>query len=247
MKTMPMFLLILLLLSACGQSGQTAQPEQTATPTFALPVIVVYTKTPVPVFTPSITPTPTLMRVASPLPEIKLIKADPQDLLLAINDLPLAGKYYLPNAGLSRLSNREIIQSLGAEKAQEYINETGRVDGWTVNYKRGSNTVSSPEEVVDSVVVYETVEGAQSSIEKYWNLNRSPDFRQILGYPTVGDLSLAISLTKGNRVQYVYYFSYSNYVHTLELKGIESGVTLDLVKQLADKLLARLVSVQFEE
>jgi len=247
MKRMPMFLLILLLISACGQSGQTVQPEQTAIPTFVLPKIVAYTKTLVPALTPSITPTPTLMKAGSPIPDIKLILTDPLDLLLEINDLPLAGNYYLPNAGLSPLRNSEILQNLGAEKGEEYINETGRVDGWIVSFQRGSNTASLPEEVKDSVVFYESVEGAQLSIEKYWNLNRSPDIRQILGPPTVGDLSLAFSLTKGNRVEYVYYFSYRNYVHTLELKGIESGVTLDLVEQLAGKLFAKLVSVQFQE
>ena len=133
------------------------------------------------------------------------------------------------------------------EKGEEYINATGRVDGWIVIYERGSKTVSVPDEVIDTVVIYETLEGAQLSINEYWNLNRSPDIRKILNPPAVGDLSLALSLVKGNRVEYAYFFSFRNVVHILEIKGLESEVTLDLVEQLANKLLARLVSVQFQE
>lgn len=234
MRATIVFLLIVFFLSACTPSGgveDVAQPTPTR-PKITVPMIVLVS--------PTVTLAPTATVVPSATPDLRIVTADPKEFLLSVYDLPIGGKYYLPKKGLTPVRNVEIIQSMGSEKGEQFINETGRLDGWTVRYQRGAGNRPLPELIVDTVVMYQTTEGAQLSIEKYATLNLSPDIRKILSPPLTGDLSLALSLTKGRTVEQYYYFSYRNYVHKLEVRGLQSEVTLELVGQLAGVLLNKL-------
>lgn len=232
MKILPAFLLILFLLSACIPSEQPAPPTPPQTQ-IAIPTIILVSPTP--------TLIPTATTIPSATPDLRVITADPKEFLLSVYDLPLVGKYYLPKGGLSPLRNSEIIQSLGAKRGEEFIDETGRVDGWVVLYKRGASTRPVPKEIVDTVVMYQTAEGARLSIEKYWDTGLPPDIRTVLSPPLTGDLSLALSLTKRNAAEFYYYFSYRNFVHRLEVRGLEKEVTMKFVEQLAGVLLDKMV------
>ena len=234
MRATIVFLLIVVFLSACTPPGvveEVAQPTPTR-PKIFVPTIVLVS--------PTVTLVPTATLVPSATPDLRIGTTDPKEFLLSVYDLPIGGKYYLPKNGLTPLRNREVIQSMGAEKGEQFINETGRLDGWTVRYQRGASNLPLPEQIVDTVVMYQTTEGAQLSIENYATLNLSPAIRKILSPPLTGDLSLALSLTRGSTVEQYYYFSYRNYVHRLEVRGLQSEVTLELVGQLAGVLLDKL-------
>ncbi len=227
---------LVMFVSACAPSEQAIQTAlaktQEAAPT--------NTSTAVP---PTKTPTATV--TPSPTPDVRVITADPKEFLLDADDLPREGKYYLPNANWKTPHrNSEILNAWGAEKGGKYINETGRVDGWIVAYKRGSSKVPLPDEVYDNVVLYQTAKGAQYSITKYGDTNLSPDFVEIQSPPAVGDLSRAFLLKKGNTSEYLYYFSYRNYLHVLDIYGLESEVNPKFVEQIAKKLLAKLEDAQ---
>jgi hypothetical protein len=233
MKTIPFFCLIAYLLFACA-------PLEQATPTTTVPVRPALTFIGAP---PTETQAPTATPLPTSTPDLSVITADPEIFLLAPEDLPIVGKYNLPKGGLSPYRNSEIIQRLGTEKGEAYIQETGRLDGWTVIYERGVRVQTIPQVITDNVSMFQTIEGAQLSIKNDVG-NLSTNYREILLPNTTGDFSRGFSYSRNNSVNIVYYFSYKNYVHVLEFSGSENEVTLGFVDEIANKLLEKLVNAQ---
>lgn len=234
MKTILSFFLIAFLLFAC------APPEQVE-PTTTGPARPALTSIGAP---PTETQAPTATPIPTSTPDLSIITGDPKNFLLELEDLPIVGKYYLPKDGLSPYRNSEIIQRLGTEKGEKYIQETSRLDGWIVTYERGVRIQTIPQVIIDNISTFQTIEGAQLSINNDVG-TLSSNYKEIVLPGTLGDFSRGFSYSRNNSVNYVYYFSYKNYVHILEFRGTENEVTLGFVDEIANKLLDKLVIARF--
>jgi hypothetical protein len=223
---------LLLVLSACAPSTeavQTAIAETQLAAATGTPIPP--TKTPAPTATSTIVPTPT--------PDVRVLKIDPQELMLSLADLPPEGKYTLPGTGwIGVLHNQQILIEWGAEEGGKYINATGRVDGWWIAFKRNSSKAAVPSEVYDNVVLYQTVPGAQLSLAKY-SARGFDSSQEVEDPPQVGDGSRAFVTRKGNLIWYDFYFSYRNIQHVIELYGLESQATAAFAVKVANVLLEK--------
>jgi hypothetical protein len=236
MKTILSFFFIAFLLFAC------APPEQVE-PTTTEPARPALTSIGAPP-TETQAPTATATPIPTSTPDLSTITVDPKNFLLEFEDLPIVGKYYLPKDGLSPYRNSEIIQRLGTEKGEKYIQVTGRLDGWIVTYERGVRIQTIPQVIIDNISMFQTIEGAQLSINNDVG-TLSSNYKEIVLPGTLGDFSRGFSYSRNNLVNYVYFFSYKNYVHILEFRGTENEVTLGFVDDIANKLLDKLVIARF--
>jgi len=205
------------------------------------------TATQLPTDTPSptatATATATITPSPSPTPDLRLIDLDPRKLLLQKTDLPPEGKYFLPNElWTSPLTNAEIVAEWTVEEGQAYLAETGRIDGWSIDYKRGTNGVIMPEEIHDNVVIYSSVEGAQIVITKYDNRTVTESNFIEIDVPKVGDITRAFKWQETNsggatRVAIKIAFTYRNVYHYVQVWGWEKEVSLDFAIRTATKLV----------
>jgi len=230
-----LFLIFVIFIAGC-------QPSETVVQTAIAQTQVAFpTATQIPTDTPM--PTSTATIIPSPTPDIRLIDIDPRKLLLQTSDLPNEGKYYLPGEGwTSPLLNSEIISSWTVEKGEAYLAETGRIDGWFVNYKRGSSNVILPEEFYDNVVIYSKIEGSQIVVTKYGDRYITEDSFNEIDTPQVGDLTRAFKKSETNssgetRVWIKLIFSYRNVFHDVTVWGWEKEVSLDYAVSVANKLV----------
>jgi len=115
------------------------------------------TTIPEPSATSEPTATPTLTPSPSPTPDVRVIDADPQDMFLALSELPLEGKYYLGSMTPNR--NSEVIAFRGIEAGTKYIEETGRIDGWIVEFLRGTRLARVPEYVDLNPIIFLHADG----------------------------------------------------------------------------------------
>lgn len=231
-----------------------ANPTTTSTP---LPTATA-TETPTATATPTVTPTPTATATPtdtpSPTPDLRVIDADPQNFMLKANDLPKEAKYYLPNSSwISPHRNSEIVSGWGVDKGREYLEKTGRVDGWVVTYKRGSNTVIAPEEIYDNPVLFRTAEGARLLLTKYSNcVNSESGYTPLKTDLIIGDMTNVCVWHKmqssgENRVEILVEFSYRNVAHTVGGWGWEKEVEVDYIANVARILLAKLEAAPLSE
>ena len=96
--------------------------------------------------------------------------------MLEKDDLPKDAKYYLPGPSWkSPHRNSEIISGWGKEKGQEYLEKTGRIDGWVVYYARGTSTVRAPEQIYPNIIQYEHCEGALITITEFSLASRNAE------------------------------------------------------------------------
>jgi hypothetical protein len=245
-------LIVVLFVSGCQPSEtaiqtalaqtQAANPTSTFTP---IPSTETPTTTPTATSTATSTETPTI--TPSPTPDLRVIQLDPKEFLLQKLDLPLDAKYYLPGPGWTDpVTNEEIVGGWTVEKGRAYLAETGRINGWEIDYKRGSNIVIAPEEIYNEAVLFKTTAGAQIVITKY-------DDRYITEYgytevpnpPEIGDTTRVFIYKKMQssgeyRIWYEIDFSYLNYVQVVTGYGWEHEVKPEYVENIARILLAKL-------
>ena len=231
------YVLALLLISffaGCQPSKQVIQTDgvqtRTATPT--------YTITPQPTFTSTLM----LVPIPSSTPDVRVIKTDIRKFLLQQTDLPLEGRYYLPSSSSSSPHhNYEIIQDVGQAFGDQYINETGRMDGWYANYARGGGDSSLPVEILNSVVAFGSVEGARVYMERYVQ-----GFNLAAGYVTmetdleIGDSTAVFEKKDGETVNYVIEFSCRNFIQRIVGIGLKADADKKLIVDIAYLLLNRL-------
>jgi hypothetical protein len=183
----------------------------------------------------------------------RIIDADPSAFLLRPEDLPAQAGYYLPGSGYSgAYHNEEVLSGWGLERGQLYLERTGRVDGYWVDYVRGGEAAAAPEEFFCNVVEFETVEGAQLSLNEY-NLvalavpgNAHWDF---VDRPTIelGDENIILSTREvqpdgGSKIWYRIEFSYRNFVGVVAGWGREEEVRHEFVEAAARTLLEKMES-----
>jgi hypothetical protein len=241
MKSMYCFLLFVLLFStlvACKPSEaaiqealaqtQTAQTTNTFTPE------PTSTHTPEPTLTPTFTPT------VSPTPDTRVITVDSKELMLEKDDLPSEAKYYLPNyTWISPHHNSEIVSAWGVEEGTIYLQETGRIDGWWVDYLRGTNTVRAPEEIYQNIIQYESAEGAYLTLTEYNTRGDDPDYSLMDLNLSIGDVTFVyywkeMQSSGEYRVKYAIESQYRNYVSIIVGWGWEKEFDLDYVIQIAE-------------
>jgi hypothetical protein len=237
-KILTLTLVIIVFLILGCQPSQSAISTAIAQTQVANPTL---TNTPLPTPTPTLTPTFTPS--PSPTPDLRVIKAEPKEFLLTAKDLPAEGKYYLPAAGwISPHHNIEIIQDMGAEKGKAYINETGRIDGWWVYYRRGTKRVLLPFEVYDNVIMYQSASGAEIFLNKYEGDNMlSGGFIELESAIKIGENSRTFVKKKDGNINYNITFSYRNYVHRISGYGLEAEVDSEFVENVANLLLKKLI------
>ncbi len=250
MKRFLALLVAVFVLTACSpavpSSGaiqtaiqQTSLAQPTLTETVKPSVVPTETQTPSPAPTqtsaPSLTPTVT--------PDIRILDIDPQKYLCVKNDLPVEGNYYIPNQEwMSIHTNEEVVSGWTVEKGKEYINRTGRIVGWFVNFNRGTRAVYMPQEVYCSVVIYKTIEGARLLTKDYSRPNMYPnDWKMVDKTIDFGDTSyVAISktMTSGGDYEVIYNieFTFRNVAVETWGFGLEKDVTHEFVENVARKL-----------
>jgi len=136
-----------LLLAACGASPTPQVIVVTATPNPA-------TSTPMATATPTEVPTltPTATFTPEPTPDMRVVDKNPHDLILSTDELPPDGRFYLVSESPGR--NSEMISGWGADEGARYLEESGRIDGWSKDYLRGTRTVRVPDYLGLNVVIY---------------------------------------------------------------------------------------------
>jgi len=208
------------------------------------------TNTPEPSLTPTEIPTSTPTITATP--DERIIEIGPEEFLLEKEDLPSEAKYYIPNsAWKSPHRNSEIISGWGTEKGQEYLEKTGRIDGWVIYFARGTSTVRAPEQVYHNIIQYETAEGAQLAMNM-----ESPyvtvEFDIVNDSYDLGDITIISKYREMQpsgeyRIQYLVETTYRNYQSRVGGWGWEKEFDLDYVIQIAEIALAKLETAPLVE
>jgi len=199
-----LFVLVLLIV-ACSPSPEAIQEaiaqtqaaevtnNNTPEPTFTFTLEPTFTSTATNTFTPTLTQTLTST------PDTRVITIDSKELMLTKEDLPPEAKYYLPNSGwISPHHNSEIISGWGVEEGAKYLEETGRIDGWWVYYRRGTSTVRAPEQIYQNIIQYKTAEGAYFTFSNYSFDTNNPDFSL---FNTDVDVDTVLKVKRKNRTE----------------------------------------------
>jgi hypothetical protein len=223
-------------------------PTDTQVPVFTSIPTSLASDTPLPSETPTAIPSPT------PTPDLRVITESADKFLLQDEDLPRAGKYYLAGADwINRHSNTEIISSWGSEEGSEYIENTGRIDGWSVYYSRGTSNVIAPEEIFHNITQYQTFEGAQLTVSDYNYIARGEaEWELIKEEVDIGDMSIAMTFkemqSNGKFKVHIYIkTAYRNYVSNVAGSGAEDEVTLDYMISIARIVLDKLETAPLSE
>lgn len=176
----------------------------------------------------------------APTADLRIVKADSPLLLMNVTDLPREGKYtVLGTDWTGEVNNQAVLDAWGAEEGGKYIDETGRLDGWWIQFNRTASGAALPSAVYDSVAVYKTVAGARLSVQKY-AAHGMQTYTEVQGLQQIGDGARAFALKKGANLDYVLYFSYRNLQHVIETTGPENEATPAFAAQTAMAVLARM-------
>lgn len=261
-----MILVLALSLSACGVSSieeladtavaqtKTARlPKSTKSPTStkqggaeAIPE----TKEPPQDETLVITPSPTATQ--TPTPDVRVIKSTPRSFLLDRSDLPEEANYYIPSSNwISPQRNYEVIYELGELLGREYIERTGRLDGWWVIYRRGTSRVLAPAEVYHNIVMYQDAGGARLTVKEYNLGTREDRFEYLDLGQDLGDVSVVMfygTVDTGGRRQVTYRIetAYRNYVSVIMVTGQENDTDYEFAETIAWKILQKLEQADVE-
>lgn len=178
----------------------------------------------------------------APTPDLQVLGRNAPLLLLNVADLPSEGKYLLPvPSGSGEVDNQSVLDSWGADDGGRYISQTGRVDGWWIQFNRTAVAATLPLQVYDSIVLYQTSDGARLSVRTYAN-HGMQDYTEVQGITQVGDGARAFVLNRNGTVDCLLYFSYRNFQHVVEILGSETEATPAFAIGLAQTLLQKLKS-----
>jgi hypothetical protein len=242
--------IIIIGLIGCAPSDQLIQEAlantQTAMATNTNTPEPTSTNTPVPTLTPTPTSTPTEVPTLTPTPDVRVITIDSKEFLLAKSDLPIDAKYFLPNeTWISPHHNSEVISGWGNEEGLDYLDKTGRIDGWWVVYKKGVNTVRAPEEIYHNIIQYKTAEGAFLTVTQYQISSRIPEFKIIDDNYPLGDKSV-ITMRKEMqpsgeyRVNIRIETAFRNYTSVVDGWGWEKEFDQTFVISVAETIIKKL-------
>lgn len=239
-----------MFLVACSPSEEALQvalaQTQTAMVTNTNTPEPTSTFTPEPTFTSTFTPTNTPTLTSTP--DFRVIIMDSKELMLAKEDLPPEAKYYLPNSGwISPHHNSEIISAWGKEEGLEYLDKTGRIDGWWVYYARGTSTVRAPEEIFHNIIQYKSAEGAYLSLTEYGTRVNNPDYVVVNTDVLIGDGTIIYRWKEMQpsgefKLWYIVETTYKNYVSIVGGGGWEKDFDLDYVINIAEIAMDKIMT-----
>ena len=164
---------------------------------------------------------------ATPSPVIDM---NPKDLLLPPASLPAGGNY--GNGDQQAFPNILFNNT--------YVSKSGRVYAFGVTYTRGI-AFKSPQSVVDEVILYKNIDGAQYSLRTYFpKLCAAPDYAIVNDF-FLGDGTIVCTQVtdKGPGTPKVYwiYFIYKNVGHLITGSGLAGEVTPGVMRGLAQSAL----------
>ncbi len=210
---------------------------------------------------PTVTPTEVQKPVPTitSTPDLRVIKSDPMVYLCDSQDFPGEGDYFLPAPDaiftyldsngkkqtfymehLNHISNDILIidkQSNSSYAVQSYIAETGRVDGWKIEFNKGKSNFDGPYTVICNVESYETSEGAILAVQKFNQAETS----EVVGWeydegshPSLGSADVFLKnedLKKQDLANHVaLQFSYRNYRVTINaLDKTQKEIAFDIL------------------
>lgn len=184
-------------------------------------------------------------------PPKPLIHANPRDFLLQENDLPVEGRYTIPQHELHPIPNELIVYLLGDISGVTRIVRTGRVNGWRVHYVRSDVSAALPEEITQTVTQYESARGARLNLANYTMSGLYPEsgWRRMETDTVVGDDSLVEYRSEEmpygrKRISYAISFIYLNMEVRLETIGEDGQIRLEDAFGLAQIVLARLGKIE---
>lgn len=161
--------------------------------------------------------------------------------MLALADLPPEGEHALNGPSASPAPNQSVLDTWGPDAGAKYVDGTGRLDGWAVDYRRNAVKPGVPGDMYDTIAKYQSISGAQLTTTNYIGKHfQDLGFTAVDDAPQVGDASEALTLQKGGNVTYVLGFSYRNYVHVMQISGLESEATLGFASKMASILLDKM-------
>lgn len=222
---------------------QTIAPTNTATDTIT------------PTFTPSPSTTPTETPTITATPDLRVIAVEPKDLLLTVKDLPEDAKYTIPYSNwISPHRNSEIFTNWARELGKQYLEETGRIDGWWVFFLRNSTLVRAPEKLYHNIIQDQTHAGAQLTVRKYNYIDsgRFDGWEFFDSHPDIGDVSLAMIWKQLQpdgkyKIEIRIETAYRNYASIVSGYGWEEDVSLEYMIDIANLALAKLEAAPLVE
>jgi hypothetical protein len=266
--------LLMIIVSSCAPSPgvvATAMAQTQASLSFTTPQLPTATFT-----ITSEPPTSTPTEIQKPVPTITntpdflVIKSDPYIYLCDTQDFPNEGDYYIPapkaiftyrdSNGKKQTFYQEYInhisndiltmdrESNSSHIVQSYMADTGRVDGWSIEFKKGNNSFVGPYTVLCGVESFKTSEGSFLAVQKYnqaetselvgWEYDEGP-------HPSLGSADVFLKnedLEKKDLANHVaIQFSYRNYLVTITaLDKTQKEITFDILYQVGLKILKNL-------
>lgn len=246
MKKFLLIITIVLILAACAPSFQTTQTAiaqtQAANPTSTFTSVP---PTETPTETPTEAPTITPLPVLDPLS----LQVNLKEFLVQKSDLPLLANYTPYFDSPFTVSNESFSQSMGIN-GNEYLSETGRIDGWEVlvHFEGDPYLAIAPLSIYSDVVLFQTIEGAQLAITKYSDRYVTEyGFTEDINPPKIGDVTRVFYMRYQEKpdssqysLKYIINYSYRNVSQTMQESGVERNVDPIFVMDIAQRLLARL-------
>jgi hypothetical protein len=254
-------------LSGCSnlpmdQAVQTAIVQTKIAQPFA--AVVIPTKTLLPrnditaTIEPPYSPTPTFsvtptQYLGTPIAETDLLESSIinekylRKFIPELNDLPNLARYRICNGCEDIVTNQEIIWSWGKAKADRYIDETGRINGWSIQYERGSLEVYAPEVLTLSVQIYNNSAGASLMIKNFNAMQVFPEQGWVQEQCRVDLIRDCIYLKKtrldhgGHEIVISrLYFSYHNLVGVVTGEGWPEDVVPEILEATAHKMYQKM-------
>jgi|WetSurMetagenome_2_1015567.scaffolds.fasta_scaffold189248_1 hypothetical protein len=266
--------LLMIIVSSCAPSPgvvATAMAQTEVSLSFTtpqLPTATITSTSEPPTYTPTEIqkPVPTITNT----PDFQVIKSDPKIYLCDTQDFPNEGNYYIPapkaiftyrdSNGKEQTFYQEYInhfsndiltiaqQSNSSHIVQSYMADTGRVDGWSIEYKKGNTSFAGPYTVLCDVESFKTSEGAFLAVQKYNQAETS----ELVGWeydevqhPSLGSADVFLKnedLKKKDLANHVaIQFSYRNYLVTISAQDkTQKEITFDILYQVGLKILKKL-------
>lgn len=196
---------------------------------------------------PTLTPNPSL----TPLPatateQPRLIDQASTYLQCQKTDMPGEGDFFLPGVDWKGVrTNADILQNWPPGLGQEYVEQTGRVEGGWIWFERGLALKQLPLYIGCDVVRYTTAHGAKRAVTDYNTAAAFPDENTLVDTSVaVGDASVVThEKYVDNGVTYYLYrieFSYLNFLVVVSGEDTVDDMHLDVLQQVAQTMLAKL-------
>jgi hypothetical protein len=186
--------------------------------------------------------------------DTRVVLTYPSRLVLRRGDLPVDGKYILPNQNWSTpRTNNEILQSRGVEKGNYYLSKSGRVTAWDIGYTRPTKSVGAdlPLQIQSCVVQFKTIDGPIYSIKEIFTMTSEmykwKEYTLSNGdeavYHTETSPTSEKMFNNVGKADWVYIkVAHRNYLIEISLMGVAGAdqVSKEFAEDMANKVIAKI-------